>query len=194
MMTVATGVLASFAEPFVVDMTRSMCGASIGCAIAPHDGSTLDVLLRNADLALYESKRTGRGQAVKYAAALSQVYESRVALEHDLQFALPNGELSLAYQPIVDPRSGRTICCEALLRWNHPVLGAISPAVFIPIAETTGLIVSIGSWVLTCACAEAMYWGPDIKVAVNLSPVQFRLGREIVDVVLAALHDRPGRS
>jgi diguanylate cyclase (GGDEF)-like protein len=189
MMVVAAGVLASFAEPFVVDMTRSMCGASIGCAIAPHDGSTLDVLLRNADLALYESKRTGRGQAVKYAAALSQIYESRVALEHDLQFALANGELCIVYQPIVDPRSGRTICCEALLRWNHPVLGAISPAVFIPIAETTGLIVSIGSWVLTSACAEAMYWGRDIKVAVNLSPVQFRLGREIVDVVLAALKE-----
>jgi diguanylate cyclase (GGDEF)-like protein len=188
-MVVAAGVLASFAEPFVVDMTRSICGASIGCAIAPHDGSTLDVLLRNADLALYESKRSGRGQAVKYAPTLSQVYESRVALEHDLQFALPNGELSIVYQPIVDPRSGRTICCEALLRWNHPVLGAISPAVFIPIAETTGLIGSIGSWVLTSACAEAMYWGRDIKVAVNLSPVQFRLGREIVDVVLAALKE-----
>jgi diguanylate cyclase (GGDEF)-like protein len=189
MMVVAASVLANFAEPFVVDMTRSVCGASIGCAIAPQDGATLDVLLRNADLALYESKRSGRGQAVKYAPTLSQVYESRVALEHDLQFALANGELGIVYQPIVDPRSGRTICCEALLRWNHPVLGAISPAVFIPIAETTGLIVSIGSWVLTTACAEAMYWGRDVKVAVNLSPVQFRLGREIVDVVIAALKE-----
>ncbi len=185
----ANRVLASFAAPFVVDITRSMCGASIGCAIAPQDGSTLDVLLRNADLALYESKRSGRGQVVKYTAAFSQVYESRVALEHDLQFALDNGELSIVYQPIVDPRSGRTICCEALLRWNHPVLGAISPAVFIPIAETTGLIVSIGSWVLTSACAEAMHWGRDVKVAVNLSPVQFRLGREIVGVVVAALQE-----
>jgi len=189
MMAVAESVLASFAAPFVVDITRSMCGASIGCAVAPHDGSTLDVLLRNADLALYESKRSGRGQLVRYTAALSQVYESRVALEHDLQFALDNGELGIVYQPIIDPRSGRTICCEALLRWNHPVLGAISPAVFIPIAETTGLIVSIGAWVLTSACAEAMNWGRDIKVAVNLSPVQFRLGREIVSVVVAALQE-----
>ena len=189
MMTVANAVLASFAAPFVVDITRSMCGASIGCAIAPRDGSTLDVLLRKADLALYESKRSGRGQTVKYTPGLSQVYESRVALEHDLQFALANGELSIVYQPIVDPRSGRTICCEALLRWNHPVLGAISPAVFIPIAETTGLIVAIGSWVLTSACAEAMHWGRDIKVAVNLSPVQFRLGHEIVGVVQTALEE-----
>jgi EAL domain-containing protein (putative c-di-GMP-specific phosphodiesterase class I) len=147
----------------------------------------LDELLRNADLALYEAKKRGRGQIVRYTAVLSHLYENRVALEHDLQFALPNGELEIEYQPIVDPRSGRAICCEALLRWNHPQLGRIAPSEFIPIAEATGLIVPIGTWVLTSACAEATRWSADIKVAVNLSPVQFRRGREIVDVVMTAL-------
>jgi diguanylate cyclase (GGDEF)-like protein len=186
---VARRILAIFSDPFAVKMTHSVCGASIGYAIAPRDGSTLDALLRNADLALYEAKKRGRGQIVPYTAALSHLYENRVALEHDLQFALSNGELEIEYQPIVDPRSGRAICCEALLRWNHSQLGRIAPSVFIPIAEATGLIVPIGTWVLTSACAEATRWSADIKVAVNLSPVQFRRGREIVDIVMAALAD-----
>ena len=183
----ARRILSEFSNPFTIKMTHNVCGASIGYAIAPRDGSTLDALLRNADLALYEAKRRGRAQIVPYTPALSYLYDSRVALEHDLQFALPNGELDIEYQPIVDPRSGRAICCEALLRWNHPELGRIAPSVFIPIAEATGLIVPIGTWILTCACAEATRWGPDIKVAVNLSPVQFRRGREIVDIVMNAL-------
>jgi diguanylate cyclase (GGDEF)-like protein len=183
----ARRILAEFSNPFTIKMTHNVCGASIGYAIAPTDGSTLDALLRNADLALYEAKKRGRAQIVSYTPALSHLYDSRVALEHDLQFALPNGELEIEYQPIVDPRSGRAICCEALLRWNHPELGRIAPSVFIPIAEATGLIVPIGTWILTCACAEATRWSSDIKVAVNLSPVQFRRGREIVDIVMNAL-------
>jgi diguanylate cyclase (GGDEF)-like protein len=186
---VATDILAALNEPFAVKMTRSVCGASIGYAIAPRDGTSLDALLRNADLALYEAKKRGRGQIVPYTATLSYNYDNRVALEHDLQFALERGELHLVYQPIVDPRSGRAICCEALLRWKHPVLGPIAPDVFIPIAEATGLIVPIGSWVLTNACGEATGWASDIKVAVNLSAVQFRQGREIVDTVMGALAD-----
>ena len=183
----ARRILAEFSNPFTIKMTHNVCGASIGYAIAPTDGSTLDALLRNADLALYEAKKRGRAQIVAYTPALSHLYDSRVALEHDLQFALPNGELEIEYQPIVDPRSGRAICCEALLRWNHPELGRIAPSVFIPIAEATGLIVPIGTSILTCACAEATRWSSDIKVAVNLSPVQFRRGREIVDIVMNAL-------
>jgi diguanylate cyclase (GGDEF)-like protein len=183
----ARRILVKLSNPFTINMTNKACGASIGYAIAPMEGSTLDVLLRNADLALYEAKKRGRGQIVPYFSALSHHYDHRVALEHDLQFALSNGELEILYQPIVDIRSGRAICCEALLRWNHPQLGTIAPSVFIPIAEATGLIVPIGTWVLTCACAEATYWSAGIKVAVNLSPVQFRRGREIVDIVVAAL-------
>jgi diguanylate cyclase (GGDEF)-like protein len=184
--TVARTILAKFSDPFRIEMTRSICGASIGCALAQHE-STMEALLRNADLALYEAKKRGRSQITEYTAELSREYESRVALEQDLQRALSRGELDVVYQPIVDPRSGRAICCEALLRWNHPELGPIAPDVFIPIAEATGLIVSIGAWVLTKACVEATHWSSDVKVAVNLSPVQFRQGREIVDRVSAAL-------
>jgi diguanylate cyclase (GGDEF)-like protein len=185
----ARRVLATFAEPFTINTTNNVCGASLGYAIAPIDGATVDVLLRNADLALYEAKKRGRSQIAPYTSALSHRYDNRVALEHDLKYALANGELEIEYQPVVDPRSGRAICCEALLRWNHPELGRIAPSEFIPIAEATGLIVPIGTWVLTSACAEATRWSADIKVAVNLSPVQFRRGREIVDIVMTALSD-----
>jgi diguanylate cyclase (GGDEF)-like protein len=183
----AQRILAKFSNPFTISMTNNMCGASIGYAIAPIDGCTLDVLLRNADLALYEAKKRGRGQIAPYSPALSHLHERRITLEHDLQFALSNGELEILYQPVVDPRSGRVTCCEALLRWNHPELGTIAPSVFIPIAEATSLIVPIGTWVLNRACADATRWSADTKVAVNLSPVQFRRGREIVDIVVTAL-------
>jgi len=187
MTVVANRILAAFSEPFAVDMTRTVCGASIGFALAPRDGGTSKLLLRNADLALYEAKKRGRGRIVEYVPALSDQHERRATLEHELQFALSRGELYLEYQPIIDPRSGRAICCEALLRWTHSTLGPIPPDVFIPVAEATGLIEPIGVWVLKTACAEATRWSPDIRVAVNLSPVQFRRGRMLVDVVLGAL-------
>jgi diguanylate cyclase (GGDEF)-like protein len=183
----ARRILAIFSSPFKINARQNNCGASIGYAIAPMDGASLDSLFRNSDLALYEAKRQGRGQVVRYAAAIAQRYDDRMALEHDLQLALRNGELELAYQPVVDPRSGRAICCEALLRWNHPLHGQISPGEFIPIAEATGLIVPIGAWVLATACAEATRWPTDIMVSVNLSPVQFRRGHEIVETVLTTL-------
>ncbi|MCC6780349.1 MAG: diguanylate cyclase, partial [Hyphomicrobiales bacterium] len=183
----AHDILAKFALPFVINFTRNVCGASVGYAIAPRDAHTLESLMRNADLALYEAKKRGRGQVVSYTGALSQVYDSRVALEHDLQFALADGELEIEYQPIVDPRSGRTICCEALLRWRHPDRGMVPPSEFIPIAEATGSIVPIGTWVLTEACAEATRWSSDITVSVNLSAAQFHRDRGIIDQVMAAL-------
>ncbi len=184
---VAHDILAKFALPFVINFTRNVCGASVGYAIAPRDARTLETLMRNADLALYEAKRRGRGQVVSYTGALSQIYDNRVALEHDLQFALSNRELEIEYQPIVDPRSGRTICCEALLRWRHPDRGMVPPSEFIPIAEATGSIVPIGAWVLAEACAEATRWSADIKVSVNLSAAQFRRDRGIINQVMAAL-------
>lgn len=187
--SVADDIMGVLADPFFAKETRTICGASIGYAVAPRDGATLDTLMRNADLALYEAKKRGRAQVVGYTALLSLHYDKRVALEHDLQFALSNGELAIEYQPIVDPRSGRVISCEALLRWHHPVLGNVAPSIFIPVAEATGLIVPIGTWVLTTACAEATCWDSDVKVAVNLSAIQFRRGREIVDVVKTVLSE-----
>lgn len=184
---VAQQLLASLREPLRIERSPGMCGASIGWAVGPRDGADVDALLRNADLALYEAKRSGRGRVVAYSASLALHYEHRLTLEHDLKFALENDELYLEYQPIIDPRSGRAICCEALLRWQHPEFGKVGPDEFIPIAESTGLIVPIGEWVLANACAEAMHWNADVKVAVNLSPVQFRHGREIVDLVMAVL-------
>jgi len=179
-------IFTSFAEPIPVGITRHFCGASVGYAIA-QAGTTLDVLFRNADLALYEAKQTGRAQIVLHTAGITERYDRRIELEHDLQHALQKNEFELVYQPIVDARSGRTICCEALLRWNHPKRGKISPVEFIPIAESTGLIVSIGAWVLATACREATRWPSDISLAVNLSPVQFRRGNELVDLVVRTL-------
>jgi diguanylate cyclase (GGDEF)-like protein len=180
-------VFALLATPLQIGVSQQFCGASIGYAIAPRDGSTLEELFRNADLALYEAKQAGRGQIMRHSPAITDRYDRRVQLEHDLQTALRNGEMKLAYQPIVDPRSGRAICCEALLRWLHPQLGQINPGEFIPIAETSGAIVPIGAWVLEAACSEATHWSNDISVAVNLSPVQFRRGTRLVETVIEAL-------
>jgi len=183
----AERIFATFANPFLVGINQHVCGASVGYAIAPRYGSTLEELFRNADLALYEAKQAGRRQIVRHTGAITERYDRRVQLEHDLRFALKNDEMELVYQPIVDPRSGRAICCEALLRWNHPSLGQISPIEFVPLAETTGLIVPIGGWVLATACVEAIHWPLDISVAVNLSAVQFRRSTDIVAIVTGTL-------
>ena len=183
----AEQIFATFSGPFVVGIGQHFCGASIGYAIAPRDGSTVEQLFRNADLALYEAKQGGRARIVRHTVAITQRYGRRVQLEHDLQFAMQNGELELLYQPIIDPRSGRAICCEALLRWSHRSLGPIDPIEFIPLAEATQLIVPIGAWVLATACTEAAHWPTDIGVAVNLSAVQFRRGTDLVATVVDTL-------
>ena len=182
-------LIATLADTYHIGPTEITCGASIGFAIGPQHGTNFDELMRNADLALYAAKSSGRGQAVAYSEILSEIYHDRVELEYDMRSAITHSELELVYQPIIDPRSGRTICCEALLRWNHPTRGRISPGDFIPIAEATGLIVPIGAWAMRAACAEAATWPADVRVAVNLSPLQFKKGREIVDVVKQALAD-----
>jgi diguanylate cyclase (GGDEF)-like protein len=180
-------IFATFSDPFLVGNSQHVCGASIGYAIASRDGATRGDLFRNADLALYEAKQSGRAKIIRHTLAITERYDRRMELEYELQFALGNNQMELVYQPIVDPRSGRAICCEALIRWNHPKYGAISPVEFIPIAETTGLIVPIGAWVLATACAEAKNWATDINVAVNLSPVQFRRGNALVQTVIDTL-------
>ena len=161
-------------EPFEIDGHRMDIGASIGIAMAPIDGINADELLKKADMALYAAKNGGGGDHRFFAMDMEAAVQERRALELDLRDALATEQFELNYQPLVDLRSGRVTTCEALLRWTHPVRGEVPPAVFIPVAEETGLIIAIGEWALNRACVEAATWPHGVKVAVNLSPVQFR--------------------
>jgi diguanylate cyclase (GGDEF)-like protein len=159
--------------------------ASIGIALAPNDGTNLDQLLRHADLAMYGAKADGRRNYRFFEPAMDASAKARRALELDLRQALANGGLEIHYQPLVDIGSSEVTGCEALLRWRHPVRGMISPAEFIPVAEETGLITELGEWVLMNACAEAATWPDQVKLAVNVSPVQFKSQTLALKVVQA---------
>ena len=148
--------------------------ASIGIALAPRDGSNLFDLLKNADLAMYAAKAAGRRTFRFFDPAMELQAKQRRELESDLRSALDQGGFELHYQPQVDLRTDEVVGCEALVRWRHPVRGMVSPADFIPVAEETGLIEEIGTWVLRTACAEAMTWPAHVRVAVNVSPIQFK--------------------
>ena len=184
--------------------------ASIGIAIAPRHGSDLFDLLKNADLAMYAAKAAGRRTYRFFDPSMEQQANLRRELEADLRTALAQGGFELHYQPLVDLRSDEVTGCEALLRWRHPVRGMVSPADFVPVAEETGLIEEIGQWVLRTACAEAATWPAHVRIAVNVSPIQFksetlplkvaaalaetgldprRLELEITEAVLIADHD-----
>jgi diguanylate cyclase (GGDEF)-like protein/PAS domain S-box-containing protein len=147
---------------------------SIGIALAPDHGSDLDHLLKNADLAMYCAKADGRRTHRFFEPAMGARLQARRSLEMDLRQALADGGFEIHYQPVVDLRSDEVTGCEALLRWRHPRRGMISPAEFIPVAEDTGLINPLGEWVLATACAEAARWPSDIRLAVNVSPIQFK--------------------
>ena len=145
-----------------------------------------DQLLKNADMALYRAKGDGRGTYRFFEPEMDALMQARRALELDLRKALINAEFALYYQPLVNLEKGQICGFEALLRWNHPERGLISPFEFIALAEETGLIVSIGEWVLRQACEEAMKWPSDLSVAVNLSPVQFKMS-DLSQIVMSAL-------
>ena len=166
-------IIASISQPYSVDGSRCVIGASIGAAVAPVDGSTSAELIRNADLALYAAKLSGRGRFRFFSSDLLQAAEDKRTLEEDLRDALARGEISLAYQPIVSASTNRITSVEALMRWNHPQRGAISPARFIPIAEEAGFISQLGEWALRKACEDAVKWPAKLRVAVNVSPIQF---------------------
>lgn len=182
----AMRLLQAACRPFRIGSQRIEIGASIGIVLAPKHGDEPDELLKNADIALYRAKADGRGRHVVFRAELAEVMRERRRIELDLKQALSRQELELHYQPIVDLASGRVTSCEALLRWHHRERGMIPPGVFIPIAEDVGLIGEIGEWALRRACADAAGWPSEVKVAVNLSAVQFAIG-SLPGVVRGAL-------
>jgi diguanylate cyclase (GGDEF)-like protein len=184
----ATRIINNVCASFDIEGHRISIGASIGIALAPVDGATPRDLLKNADTALYGAKSGGRGIACFYEAAMNAALQARRALELDLQQAIARDELAVHYQPLVDASTHRVLGFEALARWEHPERGMVEPGLFIPIAEATGLIGSIGQWVLRRACQDAATWPDRIKIAVNLSAMQFK-DRNIVAIVKAALED-----
>lgn len=169
----AERVIRNLSLPYQLDGHRVVIGASIGIALSPDDGVTSEALIRNADLALYAAKDGGRGRHHFYAADLHSDAEERRQLEADLREAVATGGLELAYQPVVQTTTERIAGFEALLRWNHLVHGPMSPTKFIPIAEDVGLIAQIGEWALRTACMELAKWPESVRVAVNVSPLQF---------------------
>jgi diguanylate cyclase (GGDEF)-like protein len=159
-------------RPYVIDGNVADVGASIGIAIAPEHGDASEPLVQNADVALYAAKEAGRGRCCVFEPGMMTAAQARKALEADLRRALARNEFTLYYQPLTDPVTGGYTGAEALLRWQHPERGSVSPAVFIPLAEELGLIVSIGEWVLHEACTTAVSWPETMRIAVNVSPVQ----------------------
>jgi diguanylate cyclase (GGDEF)-like protein/PAS domain S-box-containing protein len=182
----ARTLVGAAAEPIVIDGQEIATGISIGIAVAPANGKTSDLLMKCADLALYQAKYQGRNTYRFFEPAMDARLQMRRALETDLRRALAAGEFQLAYQPQINLSTNELIAFEALLRWHHPERGLVSPAEFIPVAEEIGLIIPIGQWVLRQACTEAAKWPRGMKIAVNLSPVQFR-GRGLLATVTQTL-------
>jgi diguanylate cyclase (GGDEF)-like protein len=169
----ADAIISRLSLPYVIDECTIQIGATVGIAMAPSDGTCPDELTRNADLALYAAKAAGKGVHRFYAPEMHSDANDRRAIENDLREVLARGELSVLYQPVVDAQSEAVIGFEALMRWDHPERGPISPAIFIPIAEEINLINRLGDWMIRSACAEAAQWPEHLRVAVNLSPLQF---------------------
>jgi diguanylate cyclase (GGDEF)-like protein/PAS domain S-box-containing protein len=167
-------LLDSIRAPYTIDGKIVRIGVSIGVSIYPADANSAEQLLRNADMALYKAKASGRDTWCAYAIEDGQREHARMALELDFRTAVATGQFSLVYQPICEAVTGSPVAFEALVRWNHPTSGVISPAEFIPIAEETGLIIPLGRWIIETACAEAATWAVPMRIAVNLSPAQFR--------------------
>jgi diguanylate cyclase (GGDEF)-like protein/PAS domain S-box-containing protein len=170
---IAKAIIAMISQPYSVAGARCVIGTSIGVAIAPYDGLTSEELVRNADLALYAAKGGGRGQFRFYASHLHSEAERRRQIEEDLRDALQKDQMWLAYQPVVSCQDNRVVAFEALLRWDHPELGDVSPSIFIPIAEECNLIAIYGDWALRRACEEAASWPSSVRIAVNVSSTQF---------------------
>ncbi len=176
-------------HPFQLESRNVVLTASIGIALYPDDGEDVETLVKHADTAMYHAKNEGRDNCQFYSQALTMQAEKRLTLENDLRNAMLQNELHLVYQPLFDVASDCIQSVEALIRWQHPKQGPISPLEFIPLAEENGLIIPIGEWVLRTACTEAVQWqknGRFLRVAVNLSPIQFK-NPDLVESVLSIL-------
>jgi len=183
---VAHKIVRAMNQPVDVEGQKAPVGASVGIAFAPDDGTTCEEVIYAADLALYDAKSRGRKAASVFEPRMHDEVQERHQLELELRDALTNGELEVHYQPLVDTQSVQTVGYEALLRWNHPKRGPVSPEVFIPIAEDNGQIVQIGEWVLREALAEAARWPEHLTISVNLSPVQ-TMDAELYGIIVHAL-------
>jgi diguanylate cyclase (GGDEF)-like protein/PAS domain S-box-containing protein len=179
-------LLEAVADPYLLDGQSVVIGATIGIAMAPGDGDDSEKLLKNADMALSRAKTESRGTFAFFETGMDARAQSRRKIELDLRDAIQNEVLKPHYQPLIDLTSGRINCFEALVRWPHPERGMVSPGEFIPVAEETGLINSLGVLMLRQACMDAAVWPDDVRVAVNLSPAQFRTSN-LLSIVMDAL-------
>jgi diguanylate cyclase (GGDEF)-like protein/PAS domain S-box-containing protein len=184
----AQAIIDTVSQPYEIDHHTLYIGASVGVAFGPRDGRVAETLIRSADLALYRSKDAGRGVVTLYEPQLHTHAEERRVVEIALRKALERNEFELHYQPVVSTENGRVEGFEALLRWNNPELGSVSPAKFVPVAEDARLIGPIGEWVLRTACAEAINWPSTIRVAVNVSAEQLTDANFVTTVVSALSH------
>jgi diguanylate cyclase (GGDEF)-like protein len=191
----AERVITTLSQEYEIDGHQVVIGTSVGIAIGPTDGSDPDQLIRNADLALYRAKSAGRGAFAFFESGMDVHMQVRRALENDMRAALPAGQFELYYQPVLNLARNEIVGVEALIRWRHPERGLVAPGEFVPLAEEIGFIVPLGEWVIRQACATAAKWPSNVKVAVNLSPAQFR-NPGLVQVVMNALASSglpPGR-
>jgi EAL domain-containing protein (putative c-di-GMP-specific phosphodiesterase class I) len=194
----ARNILAAASKPFIALGQEFRVTASVGASTYPKDGVNEQSLMKNADIAMYQAKEGGKNNFQFYSPQMNTHSLERLAMESSLRRALERKEFQLHYQPKIDARSGAIVGIEALLRWEHPGLGMVPPMKFIPIAEETGLIVSIGKWVLKTACTQNVAWQktgpPHLKMAVNLSRRQF-LDEDLLSDVTSILEEtgmRPG--
>jgi diguanylate cyclase (GGDEF)-like protein/PAS domain S-box-containing protein len=181
----AIRILDAIHRPYFIEGHDVVVNVSVGIALAPSDGQDPDVLLKNSDMALYRAKEDGRGTHRLFEPKMDARLQARRVLELELRAALRLGQFELYFQPLIDLQSGAVLGFEALIRWNHPRRGMVSPLEFIPLAEEIGLIVPIGEWVLRQACFEAATWPENMMVAVNLSPAQFANKNLVQSIVLA---------
>ena len=186
--TLASRLIETLSAPYDLGGEQVIVGVSIGIAIAPADGTQPDVLMKNADLALYRAKADGGTTYRYFEAEMDARMKQRRALELDLRKAIVNGEFELYYQPIIDVHTREIVSCEALVRWHHPQRGLIPPLDFISIAEETGLIVPLGRWVLREASKRAAQWPKHVTIAVNVSPAQFKR-QNFVQTIVSILEE-----